>query len=65
MLEAIHGKRVTVLLHDMQIAHRIWGETDATPSQPKIRRQQGRRGRGRGGHARGVAVVANVAVVGF
>ena len=59
VLEAIHGKRVTVLPRDIQIARRIRGETDLTPSQPKIRQGTGRggarRGRG-GGRARGGAV---------
>ena len=50
VLEAIHGKRVTVLPRDMQIARRIRGETEATPSQPRIRRLD--RGRGRGGRPR-------------
>ena len=50
VLEAIHGKRVTVLPRDIQIARRIRGETDATPGQPKISRG---RGRGRGGRPRG------------
>ena len=48
VLEAIHGKRVTILPHDIQIARRICGETDATPGQPKIRSMPNRGGHGRG-----------------
>ena len=48
VLEAIHGKRVTILPLDIQIARRICGETDATPGQPRIRSMPNRGGHGRG-----------------
>ena len=53
VLETIHGKRVTVLPRDIQIARRICGETDCMPSQPKICHGTGMRGRGHGRGGRG------------
>ena len=52
VLEAIHGRRVTVLPRDMQIAQRIRGETWANPGQPKPRQpSKAGHGCGRGGGA--------------
>ena len=56
VLEAIHGKRVTILPRDIQIARQIRGETDVTPAQPTIRL-----GRGRGGARRGRGSAGRVA----
>ena len=48
VLEAIHGRQVTILPCDIQIPRRIHGETDVTPGQPKIRSMPNRGGCGRG-----------------
>ena len=52
VLEAIHGRRLTVLLRDMQIAWRIRGETWTNPGQPKPK-QPSKAGQGQGGRAHG------------